>query len=294
MRFTDIIASLGFVCSLSALGCAETVPKELSDARAAYEHAQHGPAAEMATADLHVAQDALGQANRAFEEEGNEQATRDLAYIAQRKVQIAEANARTSAANNMALAKQQQQNAQLALQVSAKQRELEEHQRALAAEQARRADAEQRERVAMNDLAKVAAVREDMRGTIITLSGAVVFATGKSELRSSAESKLSRIARALTEATPDQQILVQGYTDSKGKAETNNRLSLKRAEAVRAFLVTRGVEPDRIRAEGLGSENPVGDNATSAGRSSNRRVEIVVSPPSGKSAPGRASTMPPT
>jgi outer membrane protein OmpA-like peptidoglycan-associated protein len=77
-------------------------------------------------------------------------------------------------------------------------------------------------------------------------------------------------------------IVVEGHTDSQGSDASNQELSRGRAQAVRDFLVSRGVPADRIRADALGSSRPVGDNKTPEGRASNRRVEIVVQPTESK------------
>jgi outer membrane protein OmpA-like peptidoglycan-associated protein len=73
-------------------------------------------------------------------------------------------------------------------------------------------------------------------------------------------------------------IIVEGHTDSVGRAADNETLSLKRAESVRTHLVSQGIPSDKIRATGLGSSRPVADNGTADGRANNRRVEIVVEP----------------
>lgn len=301
MTSSKFIAPLSVACMFTALGCAEAVPKELADARAAYDRASHGPAAQLSPADLHAAETSLNDAERAFEDDGNTQTTRDLAYMAERRAQIAEVHARTSAANATAerLAAQQAKArdaryGQMEQQLNETQQELAQRQAALAQEQARRAEAEQRARQAMNDLARVAAVKEEARGTVITLSGSVLFESGKSELRPVAEARLGQVAQALTEADPDSQIVVQGYTDSQGSQKFNEKLSLDRAESVRSFLVTRGVAADRIRAEGLGPANPVADNKSPEGRANNRRVEIVVSPSGASKGATPSTTQSPT
>jgi OOP family OmpA-OmpF porin len=71
-------------------------------------------------------------------------------------------------------------------------------------------------------------------------------------------------------------IIAVGHTDSIGTAEYNQRLSVRRAEAVRAYLVGRGIPSDRIYTEGRGETQPVADNRTREGRAKNRRVEIEV------------------
>jgi OOP family OmpA-OmpF porin len=73
----------------------------------------------------------------------------------------------------------------------------------------------------------------------------------------------------------DVKVEVGGHTDSIGSAEYNQGLSLRRAEAVRTYLIDKGIAADRLSAKGYGESQPVGDNATEAGRFQNRRVELV-------------------
>ena len=71
-------------------------------------------------------------------------------------------------------------------------------------------------------------------------------------------------------------IIAIGHTDSVGSAAYNQKLSLKRAEAVKAYIISKGIEPNRVYTEGKGAKQPIADNKTKAGRSKNRRVEIEV------------------
>jgi OOP family OmpA-OmpF porin len=71
-------------------------------------------------------------------------------------------------------------------------------------------------------------------------------------------------------------IIAVGHTDSVGTDAYNQRLSVRRAEAVKAYLVTKGIERNRVYTEGKGEKQPVADNRTSEGRAKNRRVEIEV------------------
>ncbi len=71
-------------------------------------------------------------------------------------------------------------------------------------------------------------------------------------------------------------IIAVGHTDSVGSDAYNQKLSVKRAEAVKAYLVTKGIEKNRVYTEGKGEKQPVADNKTKEGRSKNRRVEIEV------------------
>lgn len=83
---------------------------------------------------------------------------------------------------------------------------------------------------------------------------------------------------------PKTDLIIEGYTDNRGNEHRNDRLSLRRADAVRQALIARGVDEKRIRTRGLGSTNPVTDNHTGQGREENRRVELVFSDSAGRFA----------
>jgi outer membrane protein OmpA-like peptidoglycan-associated protein len=72
-------------------------------------------------------------------------------------------------------------------------------------------------------------------------------------------------------------VQVEGYTDSVGSDELNQKLSENRASAVKDFLASQGVPPTNMTSQGFGKSNPVADNSTASGRSQNRRVNMVVS-----------------
>jgi outer membrane protein OmpA-like peptidoglycan-associated protein len=127
---------------------------------------------------------------------------------------------------------------------------------------------------AMRDLQSV---KEETRGLVITLSGAVLFASGKSVLLPAARSALDNVAEAL-KATPDRTITVEGHTDSQGSQQSNMDLSQRRGDAVRSYLITRGIDASKIQATGFGPNRPVADNTSADGRGNNRRVEIVLAP----------------
>ncbi|HEV7814949.1 MAG TPA: OmpA family protein [Janthinobacterium sp.] len=96
---------------------------------------------------------------------------------------------------------------------------------------------------------------------------AVLKPEGKSELDNMA-SKLSNLNLEV--------VIAVGHTDSVGKDDYNQKLSIRRAEAVKAYLVSKGIEANRVYTEGKGKKQPVADNKTAAGRAKNRRVEIEV------------------
>ena len=113
------------------------------------------------------------------------------------------------------------------------------------------------------------------RGLVVNM-GDVLFDTGKSDLRSGAREALSKLTGIVLNY-PSLRLAIEGHTDSTGSAEFNQTLSQKRADAVHEYLVTQGLDGDKLSAQGLAMDNPVADNSTSAGRQKNRRVEIVVS-----------------
>jgi len=268
-------------------------PRELVDARSAYEKAKTGQAAQLKPEVVHEAKVALDQAEQSFADDPNSDRTRDLSYIAERKSELAIAQAGQSAANQ---SRDQAQRDLMTLQAQGLQRaqgELSKTQQQLAAageklqmtgkqleeEKAARALAEKRARDAMDKLAVAAAlaVKEEPRGTVITLPGAVLFPTAKWDLLPGATAKLDQVAEALKNQA-DHKMVVEGHTDSQGTESSNMELGQRRAQAVRDYLVSRGVPGDIITSVGIGQGRPVGDNSTAAGRQQNRRVEIIVQP----------------
>jgi outer membrane protein OmpA-like peptidoglycan-associated protein len=124
-------------------------------------------------------------------------------------------------------------------------------------------------------LSVVLETRETARGLIVNVSD-VLFDTGSATLKPGAREKLARVAGILA-SHPDLKIEIEGHTDSVGSDDYNQRLSERRAESVRAYLVQQKIPPASVGAEGLGESQPVASNATPAGRQQNRRVELVVS-----------------
>jgi outer membrane protein OmpA-like peptidoglycan-associated protein len=262
------------IASLTA--CTSGVPRSLADARAAYQRASSGPAAQLTPAQLHVAQTSLVIAEKTYDDEGDSANANDRAYVAQRKAELAEIQAAIMAANQRADLATRQLNALQEQQRLSTEQDLSSTRSQLAAEQARRQEAEKRAAEALAQLAKVAAVKKEDRGTVITLSGEVIFASGKADLLPAARAKLDQVATALKQSDPNAKFVVEGHTDSRGPAALNQDLSEKRAATVRNYLVTQGVSAERITSQGLGPSNPVADNNTAEGRANNRRVEIIV------------------
>ena len=264
-------------------GCSASVPpQELINARQAYQHASMGQAAQLVPAELHKAQTALAVAEKSFQDEPNSFRTRDLAYIADRKAKTAEALATTVAGNAATVkANKEFQSTQTEILKNTKadlaaseQSDLQKTDQ-LAAEKKARLEAENRADTAQANLAKLAAVKEEARGLVITLSGSVLFVSDKSELLPSAQNRLNQVADALM-ANKERKLTVEGHTDSQGSPAHNQELSQQRADAVRSYLISRGYPSELIQAQGIGENRPVADNSSAEGRANNRRVEIIV------------------
>jgi outer membrane protein OmpA-like peptidoglycan-associated protein len=127
----------------------------------------------------------------------------------------------------------------------------------------------------LRQLNQVLETKDTPRGLVVNMPD-VLFDFGQYTLKPAARERLARIS-GIVGAYPDLLLEVEGHTDSIGSEEYNQKLSEKRADSVRDYLVTNGVSTDKVIARGLGESDPVADNKTSAGRKLNRRVEMIVS-----------------
>ena len=159
---------------------------------------------------------------------------------------------------------------------------------ALAAEQARaeqaerelarlRAEHEKSRAELTATLSRLAKVREDARGVIVTLPGNIYFNFNKADVKPAMQMQLTKIAKALA-AVPNQNLLIEGHTDSIGSNEYNLSLSESRAQSVQKILLDGGIAAERMEIKGYGESKPIADNDTPSGQAQNRRVEIVLVP----------------
>jgi outer membrane protein OmpA-like peptidoglycan-associated protein len=144
----------------------------------------------------------------------------------------------------------------------------------LTAQQAAQQAAQARERL-REQLNAILQTTETARGLIVNMSD-VLFDFNKYTLKPEAREKLAKVSGILL-SYPNLKLQVEGYTDSIGSDEYNQKLSEERAGGVRDYLVSQSVPDTNISARGFGKSDPVADNSTSQGRAENRRVELVVS-----------------
>ncbi len=270
-------------------GCSATDSKELLDAREAFKRANTEHAAKVAPAQLRMATQALARAEQSFQDNPDSNQTLDLAIIARRRSEMVEATASRAIARSRHTQVGKFFGATRGEIVAKTNQDLRQRRKAL--EESKRGDKKigkrifakyeaetatrKREADALAALTKLAAVKEGPRGTVITLSGNMLFASNRAIFSPDARVRLNQIAGVLL-TTSERNLIIKGYTDSEGSESHNANLSQRRADAFRAYLVRRGYQADQIQAYGLGARNPVADNTSTEGRSNNRRVEIII------------------
>ncbi|NOK18873.1 OmpA family protein [Corallococcus carmarthensis] len=124
----------------------------------------------------------------------------------------------------------------------------------------------------------------------LVLHGQVFFEVGATTLPGRSR-VLDQVARVLLEHPEVERVVIEGHTDAEGSSDSNQRLSLARAEAVRDYLLRKGVPAHRLEARGLGARKPASSNGTQTGRGENRRAELLLI--LGEPAPARSIPAPP-
>ena len=288
MKLTHLLCPFTLI---AAVGCAATGPSsELIDARRAYDSARQSQAATYSPDKLLTAKQALERAEAAHADDAGSFEEKSLAYVAQRKAQYAavygmyEKDRRDQVDAQQAYRDKQdalrrnavQQATEAQRSLAATWDNLSSARKEIAVEKQARVKAEQSAAAAMASLSKIAQVKEEQRGVVITLDGQVLFVTGKAELLPIARDRLNEVAKSLKELDDDKLVSIEGFTDSRGADDMNMKLSQDRANAVRDYLASQGVKAEKLRALGRGEASPVASNETPEGRANNRRVEIVI------------------
>src|SRR4051812_221698 len=127
------------------------------------------------------------------------------------------------------------------------------------------------------ELKKVKGAKIERQGDklVVRFDSAILFDTGKKVLKPKSKADLTEFAHVLTKY-PDTDLIIEGHTDNKGKKDTNQKLSLGRAQSVIAFRSPQGVAGPRMTGRGYADDRPAPDNKTDAGRKKNRRVEVQI------------------
>jgi outer membrane protein OmpA-like peptidoglycan-associated protein len=286
------------------------LPLDLLQARNAVRIARDANAQQYAPAELQKAEDLLNQANNYYRQK---QGSGPIGTVARQAAQTAEAarvitikreqdeevaserkaqEDRTAQAQADAEKRQQEaQQAQADAQQAQADRAAAEQarQQALLAQQQAQLQAQQADQArqqAENDkqqmrarllaqLNQILETRDTARGLIVNMPD-VLFDIGKADLKPTARERLAKIAGILL-SYPDIKVEIDGYTDSTGSLDFNERLSQSRADSVRSYLGGQGVKSDSMTTQGFGPNNPIASNETASGRQQNRRVEMVVS-----------------
>jgi outer membrane protein OmpA-like peptidoglycan-associated protein len=263
-----------------ALGACATMPQpnaQLETARASVQAAEADPNVnKYAPLDLDRARKDLSVAEDAWQHH-QEAAVDQPAYLATQSARLAQAHGAAKADDARVAAGQAERDQ---IMLAARTREAE-NAKASAANARAVADSALSQRDQANEeTSRVQAELDALkatptpRGMVMTL-GDVLFDTGRAELKSGATRKMDQLAQFLMEHS-DRRVQIEGFTDSVGSDAYNQDLSQRRADAVKAALITRGVDPSRIGTEGYGKAYPVAGNTDAGGRQLNRRVEVVI------------------
>ena len=294
-------AVLAIAALVSACGSAPKTTSLLDTTRSDYIMAQNNPnVTNYASLEMKQAGDALAQANAAANDNDSNEKIDKLAYLANRKIAVAQEVAKQKSAE-ADVAKSGQERTQIQLD----QRTNEADKAKLNEESARQAalraksDAAQAQRdtqAANNETAAAQArtaqleaqladlaAKKTERGMVITL-GDVLFGTDLSRLNPDGMRTAQKLAQVLQQ-NPKRTVLIEGFADSTGATAYNLELSDRRAGAVRKALLEQGVAEARIATRGYGEAHPVAANDTAGNRQLNRRVEIIRSDDSGKISP---------
>jgi outer membrane protein OmpA-like peptidoglycan-associated protein len=242
--------------SIGLAACSSQPNQNLETARSEFSSLQSNPLSQKyAALETQDASKQLDEANKAYLNDADEERVNQLAYLANRRIDLAE--------QTIELRKAEQQIGQASTQRA----------------QARLESREATIRQLQQDLQ----AKQTERGTLVTF-GDVLFDLNKAELKAAGMGDVQKLAEFLNE-NPERKVMIEGYTDSTGSDSYNQQLSERRAESVRRALVRSGVGIDRIQTVGYGEAYPVASNDSPASRARNRRVEVTISNDNQRVAP---------
>jgi outer membrane protein OmpA-like peptidoglycan-associated protein len=287
---TALIAATVASVLLAACATAPSKPAGAAEARAKLTQLQSSP--DLATRAPAAMKDAESAVLKAEMPQMDPALAQHNVYLADRKVEIAASQARTAFAEDQR-AKLSEQRDKSRLDARTREANVSTSQLASArveiADQKREADATRME----TDTARLAAAAEATkqsaelqrqldelnakatdRGMVLTL-GDVLFASGKAELKDGATANLNKLVAFLNNY-PNRTVMIEGYTDNVGSNEYNLGLSQRRADSVKGYLTSQGINSVRLTSDGKGETMPVAGNDSVNGRQQNRRVDIII------------------
>jgi outer membrane protein OmpA-like peptidoglycan-associated protein len=272
-----LLSGVGLTLALCACASTPQPNAALESAHAAVNAAEADPnVSKYAALDLEAAKKDLAVADDAANHHQEAQIAQP-AYMAAQNARLAQMHAAAKADDARVAAGQAQRDQ---IMLAARNREVEN------AKAATNVAVDQRNQLqAEVDQLKATPTS---RGLVLTL-GDVLFDTGRSELNSGGGRKLDQLAQFLNEHK-ERRVQIDGFTDSVGSDSYNEQLSQRRADAVKAALISRGIDPSRIGTEGYGKAYPVANNNDSGGRQLNRRVEVVIGGDNGTAISPRSGT----
>ena len=287
MRRPHLTLALTLTALPLALAACSSNPKTyppLAQTRAEFQAARTSEVPALAPQQFHDAEVALSRAEAA-EGEVPLNDMQHLNYMARSQLDIARNEAARAGADRdrkRLAAERDRQAAQQEAMLTVERERAADRARQANEEAASAAVAAEQERMrrqqAEAELAQFKA-RQTEAGTVLTLED-VLFDSGSAHLHPGAQRRLAPLVAFLKEHA-DRAIVIEGHTDSQGAESYNRTLSEQRADAVRAQLVSDGIDPGRIQTRGLGEEYPVASNSTAAGRQQNRRIELTIRNPQG-------------
>ena len=271
-RQSLIAASLGGACALLA-ACAADAVKDPDSVRVRASLTSLEADSDLASRAPVAIHDAEIAVSSAEQPQTDQAVSAHLVYIADRRVQIARAQAQTKLDEDQRKSLSEQ-NAQIQLNArtnEANSAELKSNDLQAQTDAANRKNAD-----LQAQLTALQAKKTD-RGMVLTL-GDVLFSTGRSDLKPGSVADLDRLVAFLGQAS-DRNVRIEGHTDSRGGQDFNQGLSQRRADSVATYLTGRGIASNRVVAVGEGFASPVATNSTEAGRQANRRVEVIIQDP---------------
>ncbi len=291
----NLIFPLTIIAVALLSGCKTAPPNaSLAEAHNNYNSANSNPnVTDLAAVELKDAGDSLNKADEAAKKGEKTSTVNHLAYVASQKVAIAEETAKRKSAE-MDVTDAKTRRDQIRLDARTAEADAAKQQ---AANMQDTADMQAAALVAANEKSKrdqALIAKQEMqlkelnakkteRGLVLTL-GDVSFNTNKAILKSGALHNVQKLSDFLKQY-PQHNVLIEGYTDSIGSNELNQKLSERRAESVRNALTSMGISDNRISTRGYGESYPVAANDTVAHRQLNRRVEVIISDENGKILP---------